>query len=80
MKFTFQRMGATTGLAWTKAPIGLFTNDVFTTVLISSEEETKWGSSVSRMSKKQVCGRILKVQRAAQLGDFLTGHPEIFEN
>jgi hypothetical protein len=73
-------MAAKIGLAQSEAPIGLYTNDVFTSVLISSEEEAKWGSSVSRMSKKQVCGRILNMHRSAQLGNFLSGHPEVSEN
>ena len=72
-------MGAKTELARAEAPIGLYTNDIFTSVLVSPQEEAKWGTSVSRMSRKQVCGRILKKCRSAQLDDFLSGHPEVCE-
>jgi hypothetical protein len=80
MRFTIRRIAAETELARSEAPIGLYTDEVFTGVLVSPEEQTKWGSSVSRMSKKQVCGRILKRLRRGQLEDFLSGHPEITEN
>jgi len=80
MRFTFRKMARKRGSARPEAPIGLYSNDVFTSVLISPEEDTKWGASISRMSQKQLCGRILKRQRSAQLGNFLNGHPEISEN
>ena len=73
-------MVAENGLARAEALIGLYTNDVFTSVLVSSEEEAKWGGSVSRMSKKQVCGRILKGNRSGKLENFLSGHPEVSED
>ena len=79
MRFTFRRVAAKSGLSLAQAPIGLYTNDVFTSVLVSPQEEAKWGTSVSRMSRKQVCGRILKRRRSAQFKDFLTGHPEVCE-
>jgi hypothetical protein len=73
-------MGATSEFAQAEAPIGLYTNDIFTSVLVSPDEEAKWGTSVSGISKKQVCGRILKTQRSAKLGNSLSGHPEVSKN
>jgi hypothetical protein len=80
MTFTLRKMAARGEFAGAEAPIGLYADEVFTSVMISREEEAKWGNSVSRMSKKQLCGRILKRRRSAQLGDFLSGHPEVSEN
>ena len=72
-------MAARSEFAEAEAPIGLYANEVFTSVLISREEEAKWGKTVSRMSQKQLCGRILKGNRSAQLGNFMSGHPEVSE-